>query len=67
MSQTKATTGVASSGNTVGPYRGRKTSGEQVLAIREVRGNWFISSNTKDQADVYFCTTEAIAGFVGIE
>jgi hypothetical protein len=38
MSQTKATTGVASSGNTVGPYRGRKTYGEQVLGKEEKLG-----------------------------
>jgi hypothetical protein len=53
MSQTNATTGVASPGNTVGFSRGRKTTGEQVLG--------------KEEADMYLCTTEAIANFMGVE
>jgi hypothetical protein len=39
MSQTNATTGVASSGNRVGLYRGRKTTGEQVLGKEDYLGN----------------------------
>ena len=67
MSQTNATTGVASSGNTVGFSRGRKTTGEQVLGKEEKLGELVYKFNTKDQADMYLCTTEAIADFVGVE
>jgi hypothetical protein len=38
MSHANATTGVASSGNTVGFSRGRKTTGEQVLGNEEKLG-----------------------------
>jgi hypothetical protein len=55
MSQTNATTGLALSGNTVGLSRGRKTTGEQVLGREE------------NQADMYLCTTEVVADFVGVE
>jgi hypothetical protein len=54
MSQTNATTGVASSGNTVGISRGRKTTGEQVLGKEEKLGELVYKFNTKDQADMYF-------------
>jgi hypothetical protein len=67
MSQTNATTGVASLGNTVGFSRGRKTTGEQVLGKEEKLGELVYKFNTKDQADMYLCTTEAIADFVGVE
>jgi hypothetical protein len=67
MSQTNATTGVASPGNTVGFSRGRKTTGEQVLGKEEKLGELVYKFNTKDQADMYLLTTEAIANFVGIE
>jgi hypothetical protein len=67
MSQTDATAGVALSGNTVGPYRGRKTTGEQVLGKEEKLGELVYKFNTKDQADMYICTTEAVANFVGVE
>jgi hypothetical protein len=67
MSQTNATTGVASSGNTVGFSRGRKTTGEQVLGKEEKLGELVYKFNTKDQADMYVRTTEAIADFVGVE
>ena len=67
MSQTNATTGVASSGNTVGFSRGRKTTGEQVLGKEEKLGELVYKFNTKDQADMYLRTTEAIADFVGVE
>jgi hypothetical protein len=67
MSQTNATTGVASSGNTVGFSRGRKTTGEQVLGKEEKLGELVYKFNTKDQADMYLRTTEAIANFVGVE
>jgi hypothetical protein len=53
MSQTNATTGVASSGNTVGFFRGRKTTGEQVLGKEEKLGELVYKYNTKDQADMY--------------
>jgi hypothetical protein len=67
MSQTNATTGVALPGNTVGPYRGRKTTGEQVLGSEEKLGELVYKFNTKDQTDMYLRTTEAIADFVGVE
>jgi hypothetical protein len=67
MSQTNATTGVASSGNIVGFSRGRKTTGEQVLGKEEKLRELVYKFNTKDQADMYLCTTEAIADFVGVE
>ena len=67
MSQTNVTTGVASSGNTVGFSRGRKTTGEQVLGKEEKLGELVYKFNTKDQADMYLRTTEAIADFVGVE
>jgi hypothetical protein len=67
MSQTNATTGVASSGNTVGFSRGRKTTGEQALGKEEKLGELVYKFNTKDQADMYLCTTEANADFVGVE
>jgi hypothetical protein len=67
MSQANATTGVASSGNTVGFSRGRKTTGKQVIGKEEKLGELVYKFNTKDQADMYLCTTEAIADFVGIE
>jgi hypothetical protein len=67
MSKTNATTGVASSGNTVGLSRGRKTTGEQVLGKEEKLGELVYKFNTKDQADMYLCNTEAIADFVGVE
>jgi hypothetical protein len=67
MSQTNATTGVASSGNTVGFLRGRKTTGEQILGKEEKLGELVYKFNTKDQADMYLRTTEAIADFVGVE
>jgi hypothetical protein len=51
----------------VGPYRGRKTTGEQVLGKEEKLGELVYKFNTKDQADMYLLTTEAIAGFVGVE
>jgi hypothetical protein len=50
MSQTNATTGVASSGNTVGFFRGRKTTGERVLGKEEKLGELVYKFNTKDQA-----------------
>jgi hypothetical protein len=65
--QTNATTGVASSGNSVGFSRGRKTTGEQVLGKEEKLGELVYKFNTKDQVDMYLRTTEAIAGFVGVE
>jgi hypothetical protein len=67
MSQTNATTGVASPGNTVGFSRGRKTTGEQLLGKEEKLGELVYKFNTKDQADMYLCTTEAIVDFVGIQ
>jgi hypothetical protein len=67
MSQTNATTGVASSGNTVGFSRGRKTTGEQVLGKEEKLGDLVYKFHKKDQADMYLRTTEAIADFVGVE
>jgi hypothetical protein len=67
MSQTNATTEVALSGNTVGFSRGRKTTGEQVLGKEEKLGELVYKFNTKDQADMYLRTTEAIANFVGVE
>jgi hypothetical protein len=67
MSQTSATIGVASLGDTVGPYRGRKTTGEQVLGKEEKLGELVYKFNIKDQTDMYLRTTEAIADFVGIE
>jgi hypothetical protein len=67
MSHTNATTGVASLGNTVGFSRGRKTTGEQVLGQEEKLGELVYKFNTKDQADMYLRTTEAIADFVGVE
>jgi hypothetical protein len=67
MSQTNATTGVASPGNTVGFSRGRNTTGEQVLGKEEKFGELVYKFNTKDQADMYLHTTEAIADFVGVE
>jgi hypothetical protein len=67
MSQTNATAGVASPGNTVGPYRGRKTTGEQVLDKEEKFGELVYKFNTKDHADMYLRTTEAIADFAGVE
>jgi hypothetical protein len=48
MSQTNATTGVASSGNTVGFSRGRKTTREQVLGKEEKLGKLVYKFNTKD-------------------
>jgi hypothetical protein len=63
MSQTNATTGVASSGNTVG----FSSTGEQVLGKEEKLGELVYKFNTKDQADMYLRTTEAIADFVGVE
>jgi hypothetical protein len=53
MSQANATAGVALPGNTVGPYRGRKTTGEQVLGKEEKLGELVYKFNTKDQADMY--------------
>jgi hypothetical protein len=67
MSQTNAATGVASSGNTVGFSRVRKTTGEQVLGKEEKLGVLVYKFNTKDQADMYLHTTEVIADFVGVE
>jgi hypothetical protein len=52
MSQTNATTEVASPGNTVGYSRGRKTTGEQVLGKEEKLGELVYKLNTKDQADM---------------
>jgi hypothetical protein len=37
------------------------------LAKKRSYGNWFHKFNTKDQADKYLRTTEAIADFVGVE
>jgi hypothetical protein len=51
----------------VGPYRGRKTTGEQVHGKEEKLGELVYKCNTKDQADMYIRTTEAIADFVSIE
>jgi hypothetical protein len=67
MSQTNATAGVALPGNIVGPYRGRKTTGEQVLGKEEKLWELVYKFNTKDQANRYIHTTEAIADFVGVE
>jgi hypothetical protein len=67
MSQTIATTGVASPGNTVGFSRGRKTTGEQVIGKEEKLGELVYKFNTKDKANMYLCTMEAIADFVGVE
>jgi hypothetical protein len=67
MLQTNATTGVASSDNTVGLSRGRKTTGEQVLGKEEKLGELIYKFNTpKDQAGMYLRTTEAIADLVGV-
>jgi hypothetical protein len=59
MSQTNATTGVASLGKTVGFFRGRKTTGEHILGKEEKLGELVYNFNTKDP--------EAIADFVGVE
>jgi hypothetical protein len=67
MSHTNATAGVALPGNTVGPYRGRKTTGEQVLGKEEKLEELVYEFNTKDQADMYLRTTEGMANFVGVE
>jgi hypothetical protein len=67
VSQTNATTGVASPGNTVGFSRGRKTTAEQVLGKEEKFGELVYKFKTKDQADMHLRTTEAIADFVGVE
>jgi hypothetical protein len=67
MSKTNATTGVASSSNTVGFFRGRKTTGEKVLGKEDKLGELVYKFNTKDQADMYLRTTEAVADFVGLE
>jgi hypothetical protein len=64
---TSLCSGVASSGNTVGFSRGRKTTGEQVLGKEEKLGELGYKFNTKDQADMYLRTTEAFADFVGVE
>jgi hypothetical protein len=62
-----ATTGVALSGSTLRFSRGRKPTGEQVLGKEEKLGEPVYKFNTKDQADMYVRTTEAIANFVGVE
>jgi hypothetical protein len=67
MSQTNATAGVASSGSTVGPYRGRKTTGKQVLGKEEKLGELVYKFNKKEKADMYLRTTEGIANFVGVD
>jgi hypothetical protein len=51
----------------VGPYRGRKTTGEQVLGKQKKWGELVYKFNTNDQADMYLRTMEAIANFVGVE
>jgi hypothetical protein len=51
----------------VGFSRGRKTTGEQVLGKEEKLGELVYKLNTKYQADMYLCTTEVIADFVGVE
>jgi hypothetical protein len=53
MSQTNATTGVSLPGNTVGLFRGSKTTGEQGLGKEEKLGELVYKFNTKDQADMY--------------
>jgi hypothetical protein len=67
MSQTNATNGVASLGNTVEFSKGRSPTGEQVIGKEEKLGELVYKFNTKDQADMYLRTTEAIADFVGVE
>jgi hypothetical protein len=63
MSQTNATTGVASPGN-----RLRKTTGKQVLGKEEELGKVVYKFNTKDRDDMYLRTIMgAIANFVGVE
>lgn len=45
----------------------KKSNGGQVLGKEIELGNLIYKFNTKDQADMYLRTTEAIADFVGVE
>jgi hypothetical protein len=49
------------------PEAGRPLESKQVLGKEEKLGELVYKFNTKDQSDMYLCTMEAIADFVGVE
>ena len=69
MTEDKATSSSAASlGNARRGTIGHKTTfGQQHLGKLEQLGELVYKSNTKDQADMYLRTTEAIADYVGVE
>ena len=69
MKSSKSTTAesAAKLGSSVGSSIGKRHNGGQVLGNAPELGQLIYKFNTKDQADMYLCTTEAIADFVGVE
>ena len=66
MSEREATVGPATlSGGTTGGSAGVKNSGRQFSAKNEQLGGFVYKFNSKDQADMYLRTTEAIRLYVG--
>jgi len=54
-------------GSSTGSSIGKRSNGGLVLGKEVELGNLIYKFNTKDQADMYLRTTEAIADFVGVE
>jgi len=64
MTETGATGNTASSGGKPGYFNGKKNIGKQVLGKTEELGELVYKFNTKDQADMYLHTTQAVADYV---
>jgi len=54
-------------GSSSGSSIDKRSNGGQVSGKEIELGNLIYKFNAKDQADMYLCTTEAIADFVGVE
>jgi Zinc knuckle len=57
----------ASSGESPGKPKGTGPNGKLILGKTKELGELVYKTNTKDQADMYLRTTEAIADYVGVE
>ena len=57
----------SSGGAGAGDVRGKSATGRRILGKVEELGELVYKFNTKNQADLYLHTTEAIANYVGVE
>ena len=67
MSDKEATPGTTARSGGAGGASGYNTTGKQVLGKLDKLGSLIYKVNSKDQAEMYIRTTEAIADYVGVE